>query len=99
MDFILKRTHPIHELTIGENAIIRSGSVLYSVSSIGDHFQTGHHATIREQSVIGSHVSVGTLSDIQGDCVLGNYVRLHSNVFVPIRRALTIVCGFSLMRF
>lgn len=81
-DFIRDRTPHAHELTIGSNAIIRSGSVLYSGSSIGDHFQTGHHATVREQSVIGAHVSVGTLSDIQGHCTVGNYVRLHSNVHI-----------------
>ena len=82
MDFIRDRTPHAHELLIGDHAIIRSGSVLYSGSTIGEYFQTGHHATVREQAVIGGHVSVGTLSDIQGHCTLGNYVRLHSNVHI-----------------
>lgn len=69
-------------LTIGKNALIRSGSILYCGSSIGDDFQTGHQVTIREKSEIGNHVSVGTLSDIQGSCWIGNYVRMHSNVHV-----------------
>ena len=62
--------------------MIRSGSILYAGSSIGDNFQTGHRVTIREKAVIGNDVSVGTLSDIQGNCKIGNYVRLHSNVHI-----------------
>lgn len=84
MDFIQDRVPRAHALTIGDKAVIRSGSVIYSDSTIGACFQTGHHATIREQSVIGSHVSVGTLSDVQGHCTLGDYVRLHSDVFIPM---------------
>lgn len=82
MDYILDRQYHKHELTIGENAIIRSGSIIYSGSHIGNNFQTGHQVTIREQAEIGDHVSVGTLSDIQGHCKLGDYVRLHSNVHI-----------------
>ena len=69
-------------MTIGRDALIRSGSIIYAGSDIGDDFQTGHQVTIREQSHIGNNVSVGTLSDIQGNCRIGNYVRLHSNVHI-----------------
>lgn len=82
MDFYLKKVKHIHPLCIGENAHIRSGSIIYAGSEIGDYFQTGHRVTIREKSKIGSHVSVGTLSDIQGNCDIGNYVRMHSNVHI-----------------
>ncbi len=82
MDFCLKRVPCIHPLTIGSNALIRSGTILYAGSTIGDEFQTGHRVTVRECSEIGSHVSVGTLSDIQGNCKIGNYVRMHSNVHI-----------------
>lgn len=82
MDFILDRQQHIHPLTIGKDALIRSGSILYAGSVIGDGFQTGHQVTIREKAQIGDHVSVGTLSDIQGNCQIGNYVRLHSNVHI-----------------
>lgn len=71
-----------HPLEIGENAIVRSGSIIYGDCKIGDNFQTGHRVTIREHSKIGNHVSVGTLSDIQGYCEIGNYVRMHSNVHI-----------------
>ena len=70
------------QVTIGKDAIIRSGTIIYSGSVIGDHFQTGHHVTIREGTEIGNNVSIGTISDIQGNCRIGNYVRLHSNVHI-----------------
>lgn len=82
MDFYIDRKFHEHPLTIGENALIRSGSILYAGSEIGSDFQTGHQVTIREKARIGNHVSVGTLSDIQGNCNIGNYVRLHSNVHI-----------------
>lgn len=69
-------------LDIGENALIRSGSIIYAGTTIGKHFQTGHRVTIREKAVIGEYVSIGTLSDIQGYCEIGNYVKMHSNVHI-----------------
>ena len=82
MDFYRDHQSHIHELNIGEGAIIRSGTIIYSGSQIGNGLQTGHNVTIREDSSIGDNVSIGTLSDIQGKCRIGNYVRLHSNVHV-----------------
>lgn len=82
MDFYRDRQYHAHPLNIGENALIRSGSIIYSGSDIGENFQTGHQVTIREKSRIGNNVSVGTLSDIQGNCDIGNYVRMHSNVHI-----------------
>lgn len=69
-------------LKIGNEALIRSGSILYAGTTIGEHFQTGHQVNIREKAKIGDYVSVGTLSDIQGYCEIGNYVRMHSNVHI-----------------
>ena len=65
---------------IGENALIRSRSIIYSGVQIGDGFSTGHDVIIREKSVIGNHCSIGTRSDLQGHLSIGNYCRLHSNV-------------------
>lgn len=81
-DFYQTRQNYYHPLVIGENAIIRSGTILYGDTVIGTNFQTGHHVTIREKTKIGDNVSVGTLSDIQGNCQIGNYVRIHSNVHI-----------------
>lgn len=81
MDFI--RDHKSHhELSIGNNAVIRSGSIIYSGTTIGNHFQSGHRVTIREKAGIGNHCSIGTLSDLQGYCNIGNYVNMHSNVHI-----------------
>lgn len=82
MDYYLNKEKQEHPLIIGEQSLIRSGSIIYGDCNIGDYFQTGHRVTIRERSQIGNHVSVGTLSDIQGYCTIGNYVRMHSNVHV-----------------
>lgn len=82
MDFCVSKVSGNYALKIGKDTLIRSGSIIYTDSVIGDGFQTGHQVTIREKSKIGNHVSVGTLSDIQGNCSIGNYVRMHSNVHI-----------------
>lgn len=82
MDFFNDHMNHKHELIIGKNAIIRSGCIIYSGSTIGDYFQTGHRVTIREMTTIGNNVSTGTLTDIQGYCKIGNYVRMHSSVHI-----------------
>ena len=83
-DFYDDKQNKEHPLKIGENAIIRSGSIIYGDSKIGDNFQTGHRVTIREKSDIGNNVRIGTQSDIQGNCVIEDYVSLHSDVFVAM---------------
>lgn len=81
-DFYEDLTNKFHPLVIGENSLIRSGTIIYGDNELGAHLQTGHRVTIREQSAIGHYVRIGTLSDIQGFCRIGNYVNIHSNVFV-----------------
>lgn len=71
-----------HPLIIGENAIIRSGTIIYGDTIIGNGFSTGHKTTIRENNKIGNSVSIGTMSDIQDDCEINDYVNIHSSVFV-----------------
>ena len=82
MDFYNDFSNLNHTLNIGDNALIRSYTVIYNDNNIGNNFQTGHHATIREKSTIGDNVSIGTLSDIQDHCEIGSYVRVHSKVFM-----------------
>lgn len=71
------------ETVIGDNAVIRSHTVIYAGNRIGSHFQTGNKANIRELNEIGDHVSVGTLSIIEHHVRIGNNVRIHSQAFVP----------------
>ena len=70
-------------LKIGSDSKIRSHSILYAGSIIGKNLVTGHHVTIRENMKIGVNFQLGTLSDLQGESSIGDYVRTHSNVFVP----------------
>lgn len=72
-----KKTH------IGNNANIRSHSVIYNGNVIGENFQTGHSVMIRELNQIGDNVSIGTHSIIEHHVVIGNGVRIHSNAFIP----------------
>lgn len=81
-DFFEDHINKSHRLSIGENAIIRSETIIYGDSEIGDEFQTGHRVTIREKSKIGNHVRIGTLSDVQGFCEIQDYVNMHSNVHI-----------------
>jgi len=69
--------------TIGNNAILRSGTILYNDVIIGDDFQTGHNVIIREKTRIGNQVAVGTATIIEGKSTIGNAVSLQSMVFVP----------------
>lgn len=82
MDFYKDKTNKNHPLVVGENALIRTESVVYGDTVIGNDFQCGHKVTIRENTKIGNNVRVGTLSDIQGYCEIGNYVSIHSNVHI-----------------
>ena len=68
---------------IGNNAVIRSHTVIYAGNKIGDNFQTGNKANIRELNVIGNNVSIGTLTVIEHHVKIEDGVRIHSQAFVP----------------
>jgi acetyltransferase-like isoleucine patch superfamily enzyme len=70
-------------LRIGKGAVIRSHTVIYAGSVIGDGFSTGHGALVRESNEIGNHVSVGSHSVIEHHVRLANRVRVHSGAFIP----------------
>lgn len=71
------------ETVIGDNAVIRSHTVIYAGNMIGNNFQTGNKANIRELNEIGDDVSIGTLSVIEHHVKIGNGVRIHSQAFIP----------------
>lgn len=71
------------ETVIGDNAYIRSFTVIYAGNKIGNDFQTGNKANIRELNTIGNHVSIGTLSVIEHHVVIEDNVRIHTNAFIP----------------
>jgi len=69
-------------LSLGRNAVIRSGSVIYAGSSIGPGFETGHGVIVREQNRIGADVKVWNHTTIDYGCTLGDGVRLHVNCYL-----------------
>lgn len=68
---------------IGDNAVIRSHTVIYAGNVIGHNFQTGNKANIRELNTIGDDVSIGTLSIVEHHVDIAAGVRIHSQVFIP----------------
>ena len=68
---------------IGDDAILRSGCIIYADVVIGDRFQCGHNVLIREKTLIGNNTSVGTASVIEGYTTIGSNVSIQSMVFVP----------------
>ncbi|MDD1715956.1 MAG: N-acetyltransferase [Methanolinea sp.] len=72
-------------VTIGDRAVLRSGSVIYCDVVIGDSFQCGHNILVREHTSIGNNVAIGTASVIEGYSSIGNNVSIQSMAFVPTR--------------
>jgi len=69
--------------TIGRNAVIRSGTIIYCDVVIGENFQCGHNVLVREKTIIGNKVSLGTATVIEGNTSIGNNVNLQSMVYIP----------------
>lgn len=76
------RTVKGEKVILGEDAKIRSGSVLYQGVQIGRHFETGHHVIIREENEIGDSVSIWTHTIIDYGCRIGNRVKIHSHCYI-----------------
>lgn len=71
------------ETIIGDDSVIRSHTVIYAGNIIGNKFQTGNKANIRELNTIGNNVSIGTLSVVEHHVILEDNVRIHTQVFIP----------------
>jgi len=70
-------------LEVAGPSTIRAGSIIYADVIIGDHFQSGHHITIREHTKIGKYVVVGTNTVIDGQVKIGDYVKIETNCYIP----------------
>jgi acetyltransferase-like isoleucine patch superfamily enzyme len=71
------------KLVIGDSPIIRTGTIIYAGNIIGNDFQTGDNARIREKNRIGNNVSIGSYSIIEHECEIMGNVRIHSGCFIP----------------
>jgi acetyltransferase-like isoleucine patch superfamily enzyme len=69
-------------LTIGDDAHLRSGTVVYAGTTVGRGLQTGHNVVIREQVRIGDDVSIWSNSVVDYGCVIGDRVKIHSNCYL-----------------
>ncbi len=70
------------QVIIGDNALIRSGSIIYSNVKIGNGFKTGHRAFIRENSEIGDNVLIGTNAVLDGNCKLGSNISIQTGAYI-----------------
>jgi acetyltransferase-like isoleucine patch superfamily enzyme len=68
---------------MGENAIVRAGTIIYQDVAIGDRFITGHNALVREETTMGDDVLVGTNTIIDGSSTIGSHVSCQSGVYIP----------------
>ncbi|MFQ5511653.1 MAG: acyltransferase [Candidatus Krumholzibacteriia bacterium] len=82
MAYLSVRPDVADVLEVGKNATVRSGSVLYAGTMIGDDLQTGHNVIIREENKIGNHLSIWNNSIVDYGCQIGNEVKIHCNCYV-----------------
>ncbi len=69
---------------IGDNAILRANTVIYSGVKIGKNFQTGPNVLIREENVIGSDVVVWHGTSLNPGNIIGDGCRIHAGSFLEI---------------
>lgn len=69
---------------MGAGGIIRPFTTIYAGVEIGDRFQTGQGASIREDNVIGDDVSVGTNAVLEHGNRIGDRVRIHTGCFLEL---------------
>jgi len=71
-----------HSLHLGDFAQLRTGTVIYGGSTIGNYFQTGHNVVVREQNTLGDHVQIWNNTTIDYGCTIGSYVKIHTNCYI-----------------
>lgn len=69
-------------LVLGADAFIRSNSIVYAASDIGDRFVTGHNVVIREECEVGDDVSVWSNTIVDYGCRIESGVKIHSNCYI-----------------
>jgi acetyltransferase-like isoleucine patch superfamily enzyme len=69
--------------SIGNNVIIRSGTIIYENTKIADDVETGHHVLIRENCTIGTHSRIGTNSVVDGSVKIGSEVNIQTGAYLP----------------
>jgi acetyltransferase-like isoleucine patch superfamily enzyme len=68
---------------IGRNCIIRSGTIIYEDTRMGNWVETGHNVLIREGSTIDDRTRIGSGAQLDGAVRVGKNVSIQSNVYLP----------------
>lgn len=69
---------------VGDNAVIRSNSIIYMDVVIGNNLRTGHNILIRENTTVGNNVLIGTNTIIDGHTTIGSNISIQGNVYIPL---------------
>jgi acetyltransferase-like isoleucine patch superfamily enzyme len=67
---------------IGDNCVIRRGTIIYAGVVIGKNVQTGTHAIIREQNMIYDNVVIGSATELGLRNKIGKNSTIHSSCFL-----------------
>lgn len=70
-------------LRIGDHAVIRSGTIIYTDSAIGSRFSCGHQVLIRAHCTIGDRVVVHHQCTLEGRVRVGHGVKIMAQVYIP----------------
>ena len=68
---------------IGDNAIIRSGTIIYANTTIGNRFSCGHHVLIRAEVTLGDRVVIHHKCTLEGRIKIGYGVKVMAHVYIP----------------
>lgn len=60
-----------HSISIGDNVIIRAGSIVYAGACIGDNVTIDHYCIIREGADIGEGCRIRNYTEIGRDVIVG----------------------------
>lgn len=70
-------------LRIGDHVVIRSGSIIYADTVIGNRFQCGHQVLIRAGVTIGDRCVVHHKCTLEGRLRIGHGVKIMAHVYLP----------------
>lgn len=82
-DFLTKPQKEWPRTIIGDDAVIRVGTIIYCNVKIGNWFKSGHNVLIRENTMIGNNVLLGTNTVVDGTTTIGSNVSIQSMVYIP----------------
>jgi len=69
-------------LRIGDDSILRSGTVIYACTTIGRGLETGHNVVIREENVLGDEARIWSGTVIDYGCRIGDRVKIHCSCYI-----------------